>query len=51
MEDLGDGCYRILDEDGSEVSLVETFIREGTHRDICPSAEPDVEQLICSLLE
>ena len=51
VEDLGDGCYRILDEDGSEVSLVETFIREGTHRDICPSAEPDVEQLICSLLE
>lgn len=51
LEDLGDGRYRVLDEDGNEVSLVETFLLEGNHRNICPSAEPDVERLICSLME
>ena len=51
LEDLGDGQYRVLDEAGNEVSLIETFLLEGNHRNICPSAEPDVERLICSLME
>lgn len=51
LEALGDGQYRLLDENGEQIAMIETALLEGTHKDICVTTEERIAERICQLAE
>ena len=48
---LGDGKYRVLDEDGNPAGIIETGLLEGNHKTICNDIEDHITEYLYTLLE
>ena len=51
LEALGDGWYRLLNENGEQIALIETALLEGTHKDICVTTEDRIAERVYQLAE